>query len=485
MHWQSRGFAWAIIIPSLVFLLSTPVLSHESREDDGAMKALECVQTGDTVVAQVQQSDQEKPKEKLNFLPSSSEKSAPLEAEKLDKTGAAISKKIDKLSKEASHHLGGWVTATAFYGISWLKLAVCVMLFFGVVLVERIIRAFLQRRLEATSEQAADLRWKRGLLNALSKPVSLFVLAYGTYAALSPLMAQFQEPGGTNLLRAAAGKATDLAGTLSVTWFFYRLVDVAEVQLRHWLGATHPRMDDLLAPLFGQTLRILIVLLGGIIIIQNVTGLEIGPVLASLGLGGLAVALAAKDTIANFFGTLTIIVDRPFQIGEQIVLDKYSGAVESIGFRSTRIRTADGDLVSVPNEKAVNTVVENAGRRPYLRWHTNITINYDSPPEKVERAVHIIAGILENHEGMKEEYPPRVYFNGFKDCSLNIEVFAWYHPAAYWAYQAWLQKTCLRILSEFSKAGIELAVPSSTLYLAGDAERGRALQKPQEGAKNG
>ena len=124
-----------------------------------------------------------------------------------------------------------------------------------------------------------------------------------------------------------------------------------------------------------------------ILIIQNLTGVKIGPLLASLGIGGIAVALAAKDSIANFFGTLTILFDKPFQVGERVIIDSYDGVVEDVGFRSTRIRTLTGHLVTIPNEKVVNSGLENIAKRPHIRWLTNITITYDTPPEKVEKAV--------------------------------------------------------------------------------------------------
>jgi MscS family membrane protein len=158
------------------------------------------------------------------------------------------------------------------------------------------------------------------------------------------------------------------------------------------------------------------------------------------------------------------------------VIDNYDAVVESVGFRSSRIRTLNGHLVFIPNEKIVSSSLENIGRRPHIRWLTNIGITYDTPPEKVERAAQIIREILENHEGMKEDFPPRVYFNGFNDWSLNILVIAWYHPPNYWDYQAWLQRTCLQIMQRFEAEGIDFAFPSKTIYLANDDKRQLKLQ---------
>jgi MscS family membrane protein len=131
----------------------------------------------------------------------------------------------------------------------------------------------------------------------------------------------------------------------------------------------------------------------------------------------------------------------------------------------------NGHLLTIPNEKVVNSSVENIGMRPHIRWLTNITITYDTPPDKVERAVAILKEILDSHEGMHEDFLPRVFFNGFNDWSLNILVIAWYHPPNYWDMQAWLQRTCLEVLRRFNDEGIDFAFPSRTVFLAGDDKR--------------
>ncbi|MEJ5366302.1 MAG: hypothetical protein WHS86_14475 [Desulfosoma sp.] len=113
------------------------------------------------------------------------------------------------------------------------------------------------------------------------------------------------------------------------------------------------------------------------------------------------------------------------------------------------------------------------------RWAATTESTYDTPPEKVELAVEILQEILENHEGMHPDFPPRVVFNGFNDWSLNIMVIAWYHPPEYWAYQAWLQKTCLAILKAFNEEGIDFAFPSRTIYLANDDRRQLKLRMLQ------
>ncbi len=398
------------------------------------------------------------------------------QTEKVADAGKSIGKGIDRFSQKAARHVGGWVNTEALFGITWLKMLLCLLLVFSVVVMERVLQLLIQSKLKNGSAIDETAPWGKLFLRALSKPLTLFVWVYGIYLAISPLFAHFQSTGGKNTVQLVVQKAADIGGTIALIWFLFRLVDLMDVRLRKWAAKTESTIDDMLAPLAGKTLRIFILAMGGIILIQNLTGIEIGPLLASLGLGGLAFALAAKDSVANFFGTMTIFFDKPFQVGERIVISGYDGTVESVGFRSTRIRTLTGSLVTIPNENVINTSVENIGRRPNIRWLTNITVTYDTPPDKVERAVEIIRRILDNHEGMHPDWPPRVYFNGFNDWSLNILVVAWYHPPNWWDYCEWLQKTCLDILTDFNREGIDFAFPSRTVYHANDDKRQLALR---------
>ena len=386
----------------------------------------------------------------------------------VDQAGEKVGQKIDDFTKQAASRIGNWIDAEVFAGITWVKLILSLFLLFAVLLIERVMRLAIERKRKKVKE---EIKVKHLILEATAKPLSMFIWIYGIYIALTPLFVHFRQPDGTNLIQTVAQKAADLGVAVALIWFIFKLVSLVDFRLKKWAGATDSTIDDVLAPLVGKTLRIFIVIIGGILIIQNLTGVKIGPLLASLGIGGIAVALAAKDSIANFFGTLTILFDKPFQIGERIMIDKYDGVVENVGFRSTRIRTLTGHLVTIPNDKIVNSGLENVGKRPHIRWLTNITITYDTLPGKVEKAVLIIKEALDNHEGMQPDFPPRIYFNGFNDWSLNILVVAWYHPADYWAMQEWQQRTCLEILRKFNDEGIDFAFPSRTVYLANDDER--------------
>ena len=393
-----------------------------------------------------------------------------LKTQKVDLAGQAVSRKIDTLSASAKNGRGAWINKEVFFGITWLKLIITLAFIFVVVIVERMLQWGIHSRLKEMPPPEGPIPWATLFLRAISPPLSLFVWTYGIYFSLMPVMGNFQQTEGDNFVYRFAQKTADICGTIALVWLFFRMVSLIDVRLQKWASKTESTIDDMLAPLVGKTLRIFIVAIGGMILLQNLTGIEVGPLIASLGIGGLAFALAGKDSVANFLGTMTILFDKPFQVGERIVIGGYDGVVEEVGFRSTRIRTLTGHLVTIPNQNVINTSIENIGRRPHIRWLTNFTITYDTPPHKVDQAVTIIRDILDNHEGMHPDFPPRVFFNGFNDWSLNIMVVVWYHPPDYWSYQAWQQRTCTAILQAFNDQGIKFAFPSQTVYLEGRDE---------------
>jgi MscS family membrane protein len=230
-------------------------------------------------------------------------------------------------------------------------------------------------------------------------------------------------------------------------------------------------LDSTFVQMIRLITRVVVIVVGAIYLLRALSGKPLSALLAGLGIGGLAVALAAQDTLKNFFGSIMIMLDKPFSVGQRVLVENYDGVIENIGFRSTRVRTLTGHLVTVPNEKMATNAIENVGRRPHIRRLTNITITYDTPPDKVERALEIIREILDNHDGMHPDFPPRVYFNEFNDASLNIMMIYWYHPADYWAFVEFSEKVNLKIMRAFEKEDIEFAFPTTTTYLSHDDRR--------------
>jgi small-conductance mechanosensitive channel len=259
--------------------------------------------------------------------------------------------------------------------------------------------------------------------------------------------------------------------TLAIIVFLYRLIELLVYELDRFAQREDNMLDSTFVQMIRLITRVVVIVVGAIYLLRALSGKPLSALLAGLGIGGLAVALAAQDTLKNFFGSIMIMLDKPFSVGQRVLVENYDGVIENIGFRSTRVRTLTGHLVTVPNEKMATNAIENVGRRPHIRRLTNITITYDTPPDKVERALEIIREILDNHDGMHPDFPPRVYFNEFNDASLNIMMIYWYHPADYWAFVEFSEKVNLKIMRAFEKEDIEFAFPTTTTYLSHDDRR--------------
>ncbi len=204
-------------------------------------------------------------------------------------------------------------------------------------------------------------------------------------------------------------------------------------------------------------------------------GIPVGTLLASAGIGGLALALGSQDTLKDLFGTVSLMADKPFRVGERIILGKYDGVVEDIGLRSTKLRLLNGHLVTLPNDQLARSQIENVGRRPYIRRIADIQLPLDTPRSSIEQAIASIRSVLGEHEGMDPEYPPRVYFTDYLPTAFNIKVIYWYYPPNYWDYLAMSEKVNLAIFRAFEEQGIQFSLPSRVAHTSVDS-----VEKPVE-----
>jgi MscS family membrane protein len=321
---------------------------------------------------------------------------------------------------------------------------------------------------------------KRGItvltlfLRCLTKPISVALFAVGLFVCKAFLIFDDKEAISKEAISFEVGvywtKIVQAVAAIALAYALYRLVDVVEHYLQRWIGRTKTKLDDMLVPVIRKSLRATITVIAALWIADGILDAEIRAILVSAGVGGIAIALAAKDTIANFFGSIAIFADRPFQIDEMIKIADHVGPVEQVGFRSTKIRTLQGHLVTVPNSVIVNSAVENVGKRPYIRRTSNITITYDSGQQGAERAVQIIKEVLSDVSEVNTdpEYPPRIYFSDFNDWSLNIYMSYWVKPPDYWLYQEVNERVNMEIMKRFEAEKIEFAFPSQTLYVKKD-----------------
>jgi len=339
----------------------------------------------------------------------------------------------------------------------------------GVLLVSFVVGKVLSVVFERQGSklQRRNMHLLGGTLRSLSGPVSMLTLAGGLYVA--SLFLDLRPEEGTSLEDFWLNACRTIA-VLAVSWFIFKIVGIVEYYLKRWTSKTKTPLDDQLVPLLRKSLRVFVVIVAFLFIAQNIFRWDIGALLAGLGVGGLAFALAARDMLANLFGSITIFADRPFAIGERIQVGPHDGWVEEVGFRSTRLRTLQGHLVTIPNATIANEMIENIDRRPYIKRVFDVTITYDTPPEKVRRAVEILREML---EARKDSFPPdlpgRAYFNEFNAASLNIVVYYYFTPTDWWEYLAFCDDFNMELLRRYNEEGIEFAFPTQTLYVKQDS----------------
>jgi len=209
--------------------------------------------------------------------------------------------------------------------------------------------------------------------------------------------------------------------------------------------------------MMGFAASIILLLQGG-----KHLGIPLSSLLAGAGVIGMALALSAQDVLKNVFGSIMLIMDKPFTVGERIKVKHYDGVVEEIGLRSTKVRLLNGHQASIPNEEMAKTDIENIGRRPFIRRVTDIPLSIGISSAKAKKAVEIVQELLKDHEGFNPEFPPRVWLNDFERDHLELRLIYWYHPPDYWKYTAHADKVNRQILDAFEAEGITIALPAFT-----------------------
>jgi len=199
---------------------------------------------------------------------------------------------------------------------------------------------------------------------------------------------------------------------------------------------------------------------------QNIFELNITALLAGAGVVGLALALAAKDTVSNFFGTLVIIADSPFRIGDRIECQNITGIVQNVGMRSSRILLDDESICTVPNSILTNSVLRRINPRFVMKRSFDLSLTYSTAPEALERAKTILHEILDDLNG--KDAPgnrPHIFFASFGESSLNIRVIVWLKCTSLWEAEQQLDVINSRILHRFNAEKLEFAYPTRTLFL--------------------
>lgn len=291
------------------------------------------------------------------------------------------------------------------------------------------------------------------LFPALEGPVKGLVVVLGSYAAIK-------------VLKLSPTVDTDLGYLFKIAFpavIFWGIINAISAIVDH-LGeiATEKGMGiAAFLPLIKKTIIVVFIIVAGLTIIQSL-GYQVGTFLAGLGIGGLAFALAAQDTIANLFASFVVAIDQPFHVGDVVQIGAMSGTVEGMGMRSTKIRTAARTLIALPNKTVVNEPITNFTRMPQRRVEQVIGLTYDTSPEKMETILADIREILKTEPGVHTT-GSTAFFTDYADSALNIQI-VYFSANPDWAKHLELRERInLKIMRAVAARGLSFAFPTRTL----------------------
>ncbi|EDY84329.1 transporter, MscS family [Verrucomicrobiia bacterium DG1235] len=355
---------------------------------------------------------------------------------------------INRLSQLTDLDLGG------NSGMRWLLFFVLLLATF---IARKIVIVIFSRWFMRVAERTA-WTFDDKLIPAMTGPIGAMVYVIGFFLSISVLSLT----SGMDLVVLRIFQAS----TMTVLfWGLLRLVDVfAEVMVdvakQRDMGVYH------FIPLIKKTARVFLIVVAVVLVVQNL-GYSVGSLLAGMGIGGLALALAAQESLANFFGSVSIVADRPFKVGDWIqVGDRVDGDVEEIGLRSTKVRTWAKSQLTIPNKVLANEIIENWSRMPKRRVKQYLGVTYSTSPENMEGLVEDIRKLLREDEGVNQDFI-LVNFTDFGDSALQILVYYFTSTTAWLEHMDIRQRINLKLMKAVADRGSSIAFPTRTLHIEG------------------
>lgn len=338
-----------------------------------------------------------------------------------------------------------------FYGNSVVDWLIALVIIAAAVLLGKIVYWVFQtvfRRITAKTESKID----DIIIDLVEEPIAFGVIVSGVWVGLATLTLP-------EWVHDKLGNVAQVLIVLAIAWMLTRLSDALFREFfRPLVEKSENDLDDQLLPIAQKSMKTIIWVLGVIIALNN-AGYDVAALLAGLGIGGLALAMAAQDSVKNVFGGFTIFTDRPFTVNERIQVGDFDGTVREIGVRSTRLRTLDGRQVTIPNSHFSDAPVVNVSSEPSRKVVSNLGLTYDMSPEQMKTAMETLRSIAEGNDDLEDG--PAIGFNGFGDFAMNI-IFVYYikKGADILGTQTAIN---LAILKEFNEKGLEMAFPTQTI----------------------
>ena len=300
----------------------------------------------------------------------------------------------------------------------------------------------------------------------LKKPLQYFLTLLVLYFSVQfislPGFLNSTEEGALNLAK-YFDKGFNFFLLVTIFWTINRSIDFLGYKLKNKALETESKVDDQLIPFAIDIAKVLTIVLGVVMILGNVFDVNVTALVTGLGIGGVAFALASKESLENLLGSFTIFFDKPFTVGDTVTLGGVTGTVEKVGFRSTRIRTFDKSVVTVPNKNIISTELDNLGARPVRRVKFNIGLTYDTSVENIKNIVDYIQKLIDDHPMTNQE--GKVRFLNFGASSLDIMVLYYVDSPDWEVLIDAQQKINFQIIDIVNKYKCEFAFPSTSVYI--------------------
>ena len=328
----------------------------------------------------------------------------------------------------------------------WRYAAGCGLLLLGILLIWGILFWFrrIRRRVE---NREPEKRWRRGVdvaILALRNPIK-FIIPGLVIRNVSNLLVTAYHPDFVWF--------SNLLVFLGIVFYFFDLVGIIDTVYGERIFHSNDRLMETVRPILLKIIRAFILFLAFMHIYQAVTGQTMVSVLAGLGIGGLALALASQETLKNLLGFASIAFDKVFLVGDPVNIASYEGVVEHVGIRSLRLRAYNGNSVIIPNSTAINSDIVNLSRRPYIRREIRIALSPANPHEKMVAALDAIRDALDDHEGKIAGLPPVVRFADYEPARFIVQALFWYD-----AGKPFYLDECSRMNLEICKRLTELGI---------------------------
>lgn len=342
-------------------------------------------------------------------------------------------------------------------GIEMWQLLVAFLAVLAGFILKQLVPALFRRVQKLAAKTATS--FDDILLESIIPPLGWFCVLIGVYIAIDVLPIP-EEP--VNILYFLKALAKGISVVLFI-WFAIRLSDKL---CDHWAqkaADTDTKIDDQAIPIIQRTLRVFLILVGVTLFLQNL-GYSIGSLVAGLGIGGAALALASKDTLSNLFGAIVIFWDRPFAVGDWIVVGDVEGVVEGVGLRTTRVRTFAKSLITVPNAKFTTSAINNWSKMPRRRVKMTVGLTYDTKPAQMEAAVNAVRDSIKANEAIHNDFY-LVNFDKLGDSSLEIFIYCFTVTTNWAEFLEVKQQLLLDIMKRVDALGLDFAFPTTSVHV--------------------